>query len=44
MMAGPAEAVENGGEALELVPCVNADPRWVEGLTGLVRRALGDGA
>lgn len=35
---------EHGGEHLELVPCVNADARWVDGLERLTRRALGSGA
>ncbi len=32
------EALVPGGE-LRLVPCVNADPRWVEGLAAMVRSA-----
>jgi len=31
-----------GGEALELVPCLNAHPAWLAALTGLVRAAAGD--
>ena len=38
-LAAAQSFVENGGEALELVPCVNADPRWVAGLAQLVRDA-----
>lgn len=33
--------LERGGEHFALVPCVNADARWVEGLGRLVDRALG---
>jgi ferrochelatase len=29
-----------GGEELRLVPCVNADPAWVEGVAALVRENL----
>ncbi len=32
-----------GGDRLELVPCVNADPRWADGVVELVRPFL-DGA
>lgn len=29
-----------GGEELLLVPCVNSDPQWVQGLAGIVREHL----
>lgn len=29
--------IQAGGEHLELVPCLNADPRWVQGLAGGLR-------
>jgi protoporphyrin/coproporphyrin ferrochelatase len=32
--------IEAGGDALELVPCVNTKPDFVKGLTALVERAL----
>jgi ferrochelatase len=31
---------EAGGEALHLVPCLNAHPRWVEALAAQIREAL----
>ena len=30
--------LELGGEAFELVPCLNAEPRWVQALAGWIRR------
>ena len=30
---------ELGGEALELIPCVNAEPAWVRGVAGRIRSA-----
>ena len=41
-LAGAEQFREAGGEVLELVPCVNARPEWVEGLVELVRRASPD--
>jgi len=40
-MRGRAAFLAAGGEALHLVPCVNAAPQWVRGLAGLLRRQLG---
>ncbi len=34
----------HGGEALALVPSLNAHPSWVRGLTQMVRQLRGDGA
>ena len=31
---------EAGGEALHLVPCLNAHPRWVEALAARIREEL----
>ncbi|MBX7096554.1 MAG: ferrochelatase [Myxococcaceae bacterium] len=33
--------VAKGGEDVQLVPCLNDDPRWISALEGLVRRAAG---
>jgi protoporphyrin/coproporphyrin ferrochelatase len=31
-----------GGTSLQLVPCMNEHPRWIDALEGMVRRAIGD--
>lgn len=40
-MRGKAAFLAAGGEALQLVPCVNSSPEWVRGLAELLRRNLG---
>ena len=35
---------ELGGEALELVPCLNAEPQWIEALAGWIREHAGASA
>lgn len=32
--------LRSGGESFALVPCLNADPRWIDGLAGLVTERL----
>jgi ferrochelatase len=41
---GRAQWRELGGEALELVPCLNADPAWAETLAGWLREAAAEPA
>lgn len=36
-----AQWLELGGEELCLVPCVNAEPVWVEGVTSMIREVVG---
>jgi len=37
-----AQFLEHGGEALTLVPSLNAHPVWVRGLTQMVRELRGE--
>jgi ferrochelatase len=37
---GSEEFVAAGGTELRRIPCVNADPTWVEALAGIVGRRL----
>ena len=39
-MRGKEDFVEAGGEELELVPCMNEHPRWLEAIEGLVRKQM----
>jgi len=34
--------LEAGGEALKLIPCVNADPRWARAVADMARAAAGE--
>lgn len=36
--------VEDGGETLRYIPCLNDNPAWVKGLADLVERNLGNGS
>ena len=38
-MRGAQTWKENGGETLELVPCVNASPPWVDAVVRLARES-----
>ncbi|MCB0337099.1 MAG: ferrochelatase, partial [Bdellovibrionales bacterium] len=38
---GLEEFQESGGETLQLVPCLNDHPAWIEGMTKLIRKELG---
>ena len=33
--------IEAGGEDLQLIPCVNSTPRWVQGVSKIIREHLG---
>ena len=36
--------IEAGGEDLQLIPCVNSTPRWVQGVATMIREHLGQQA
>jgi ferrochelatase len=39
-MRGKASFEGAGGESLQLIPCMNEHPRWIEALEGMVRRVI----
>ena len=37
---GKEDFVEAGGESLQLIPCMNEHPRWIDALEGMTRRFI----